>query len=102
MIQDYFTLGEPMLAADKAVMELIAPKLAEIDTTKEDNQLKMLRAFNDSRVAANHLVGITGYGFDDAGRAHREEGFARLPGSHAALFHLQVMTGTHNLTLALS
>lgn len=101
MIEQFFDVSDEMLQLDEAVMCDIAPALAQIDRIKEANQLKMLRAFTDSRVAANHLSGSTGYGYDDAGRAKLEEVFARLTGSEAALFRHQFMSGTHALSVAL-
>ncbi len=60
MIQSYFAVSAEMLELDRRVMAQITPRLAVIDAIKEENQLKMLRAFTDSRVAANHLTGSTG------------------------------------------
>ncbi|MDL2325086.1 methionine gamma-lyase family protein [Ruminococcaceae bacterium OttesenSCG-928-A16] len=101
MIQDYFSISPQMQALDAEVMQQITESLAKIDAIKEDNQLKMLQAFTRCRVAANHLVGSTGYGYDDAGRAKLEEIFATLTGSEAALFRHNFMSGTHALTVAL-
>lgn len=101
MIQEFFPVSDVMAALDGEIMQTIAPRLAEIDAVCEYNQLRMLRAFTDSRVAANHLVGSTGYGYDDAGRAKLEEVFARLCGCEAALYRHNFMSGTHALAVAL-
>ncbi|MFV0414420.1 MAG: aminotransferase class I/II-fold pyridoxal phosphate-dependent enzyme [Oscillospiraceae bacterium] len=101
MIQDFFAVSPALQAKDELVMKKIAPRFAEIDAVMEDNQYKMLRAFTDCRVAANHLMGSTGYGYDDVGRAKLEQVFARLTGSEAALFRHNFMSGTHALAVAL-
>lgn len=101
MLADYFEISPKLQQADEQVLARIAPKLAELDALKEDNQLNMLRAFTECRVAATHLTGSTGYGYDDAGRTKLEEVFARLTGSEAALYRHQFMSGTHTLSVAL-
>lgn len=101
MIQNYFDISPKMQQLDAELMQQVGGRLAQIDAIKEENQLKMLQAFTRCRVAANHLVGSTGYGYDDAGRAKLEEVFATLTGSEAALFRHNFMSGTHALSVAL-
>ncbi len=101
MIEQFFAITPEMQTADRLAMQAIAPRLTAIEEIKECNQLRMLRAFTDCRVGAQHLLGSTGYGYDDAGRAKLEELFARLTGSEAALFRHNFMSGTHALTVAL-
>lgn len=101
MIEKFFPISNEMLAIDQKVMSKIQSKFSEIDAIKEENQLKMLQAFTRCNVASNHLIGSTGYGYDDAGRAKLEQVFATLTGSEAALFRHNFMSGTHALTVAL-
>lgn len=101
MIQNYFNISPEMQKLDAEIMQQISSRLAQIDAIQHENQWKMLQAFTQCRVAANHLVGSTGYGYDDAGRAKLEEVFATLTGSEAALFRHNFMSGTHALTVAL-
>lgn len=97
----FFPISEAMQATDTQVMHEITRRLAEIDEIKEYNQLKMLHAFTSCRVAASHLTGTTGYGYDDAGRDKLEQVFAVLTGSEAALYRHQFMSGTHTLAVML-
>lgn len=101
MIQDYFTVPANLLAADEKVMALIQPRLREIECLEQANQLKMLKAFTDCKVAATHLTGSTGYGYDDGGRAKLEQVFAQVTGAEAALVRHNFMSGTHALSVAL-
>lgn len=98
---DFFDFSERFQTLDAQVMERIAPRLNEIERIKEHNQLKLLRAFIDCRVAANHLQGSTGYGYGDAGRDKLEEVFAAVCGCEAALFRASFASGTHALAVAL-
>lgn len=101
MIQKFFNISDRLMKTDGEVLALCAEKFAEIEEIKQYNQLKMLKAFTDCGVAANHLVGTTGYGYDDIGREKLESVFARLTGSEDALFRHNFMSGTHTITVAL-
>lgn len=101
MTDAYFEVSGAMRRLDAQIMDRIAPQLAKIERIKEHNQIKMLHAFVQSKVAATHLTGTTGYGYDDAGRAKLEEVFAQVTGSEAALFRHNFASGTHALTVAL-
>ncbi len=101
MMEKYFEVTETMKQLDAQVMEQIATQLADIEAIKVENQWKMQAAFTACKVASNHLVGTTGYGYDDAGRNKLEEVFAHLSGSEAALFRHQFQSGTHALAVAL-
>ena len=84
MIRDFFDVSDELLALDVQVLADCAPIFAAIDETRNYNQLKMLKAFTDCKVSATHLVGTTGYGYDDAGREKLGEVFARLVGAEDA------------------
>ena len=68
VIEQFFSLSPELLEWDKRAMELCAEPFARLERIKEYNQLKMLRAFTDCGVGAQHLVGSTGYGNTDPGR----------------------------------
>ena len=101
MIEQFYDLSPQLLAVDQTALALCDAPFAALEKIKEYNQLKMLRAFTDNHVGANHLVGTTGYGIGDAGREKMEAVFATLVGSEKALFRHNFMSGTHTLTVAL-
>lgn len=101
MIREFFDLSEELLELDRQAMELCRPQFEQLEEVKAYNQLKMLKAFTQCKVAGNHLVGTTGYGYDDRGRETLEKVFAVLTGSEDALFRHHFMSGTHALTVAL-
>ncbi len=101
MIQQFFDVSDEFIKLDSEVMAQIEPQLKKIDATAEYNQIKMLKTFTECRVSATHLLGSTGYGYDDAGRDKLEEVFARLTGSEASLFRHNFMSGTHALAVML-
>lgn len=79
----------------------LAPVFAQIDRTAQENTEKVLEAFQHSRVSAAHLIGTTGYGYDDRGRDDLDRIFARVFGCEAALVRMQFVNGTHALATAL-
>ncbi|MDL2219930.1 methionine gamma-lyase family protein [Ruminococcaceae bacterium OttesenSCG-928-O06] len=101
MTEEYFAVSPKMAQLDAQVRETITPALARVEQIKEENQLRMLQAFTGCRVAATHLFGSTGYGYDAAGREKLAEVFAAVTGSEAALVRPGFASGTHALAVAL-
>ena len=83
------------------VTEKVRPVFDRIDTVAEKNSEKMLEAFQEFRVSAMHLVGTTGYGYDDIGRDTLDKIFARVFRAEAGLVRSQFVNGTHTITCAL-
>lgn len=66
-----------------------------IDGIAEYNEAKVLKAFTDHRVSAAHLVGTTGYGYDDMGRDTLDAVFAQALGAEDAIVRHNFVSGTH-------
>lgn len=101
MIERYFDLPPALLQKDAEAMRLCEAPFARIEAIRDENQLRMLRAFIDCGVAATHLTGSTGYGYDDAGRDKLDQVFATVVGAEDALCRSHFLSGTHALTVAL-
>ena len=84
------------------IEETLQDRFAEIDKITECNQLKVLSAFQKHQVGEAHLLGTTGYGYNDLGRETLEKVYAEIFGTEAALVRAQITCGTHALALALS
>lgn len=63
--------------------------------------LRVLKAFQKAGVTEAHLGGTTGYGYGDLGRDTLDAIVADLFGTEAALVRIQVVSGTHALSLCL-
>ncbi len=63
--------------------------------------LRVLRAFQEAGVTEAHLGQTTGYAYDDLGREALDAIYAKLFGAEAALVRLQIVSGTHALSLCL-
>ncbi len=101
MIGKFFDIKPDMLALDKEVMEICKPYFEKVDEVASYNQMKVLKAFIDNGISATHLVGTTGYGYDDRGRDGLDRLFADIMGAEDALCRYNFMSGTHTLTVAL-
>ena len=78
MIEKFFDISEELLATDKEVMELCEPYFKKVEEVQCYNQLKVLKAFKENYISAQHLVGTTGYGYDDRGRDGLDRLFADI------------------------
>ena len=65
------------------------------------NSNKILQAFRNNRISANHFYGSTGYGFDDLGREKLAKVFADSFGAEAAIVSQAISCGTEALTTVL-
>ncbi len=72
-----------------------------IEEIQAYNEAKVLKGFADNRVSSAHLVGTTGYGYDDMGRDNLDKVFAQAFGAEDALVRHQLVSGTHTLSTAL-
>ena len=86
--------------ADPILKELM-PRFEEIDRIAEYNQLRVIRAMQESHIGEASLKGTTGYGYDDIGRDGLEEVYSRYFHTEDALVRPQITCGTHALALAL-
>lgn len=94
-------ISEEIRALSRTVSDRARPVLERIDYVAEKNAEKMLEAFQYHRVSAAHLVGTTGYGYDDLGRDTLDKIFARVFRAEAGLVRSQFVNGTHTITCAL-
>ncbi len=76
-------------------------KFKTIDDTAYYNQVKVLNAFKDYRIAVRHFNGTTGYGYDDEGRDCLGKLYAKAFGAESGIVSSHLLSGTHALTVAL-
>ncbi len=101
MIEQFFNISDEIIDLDKKVMELCKEPFLKIDEISRFNQLKVLSAFMSEKISSQHLVGTTGYGYDDKGRDGLDKLFAKIVKAEDALCRYNFMSGTHTLTVAL-
>ena len=101
MLNHFFDYKPEVLALDEKAMELCQPYFRQMEEIRDFNQLKMLKAFADTQMSSTDMLGTTGYGLWDTGRAKLEQIFAQVMGAEDALVRSQFQSGTHTLAVAL-
>ncbi|XP_047336791.1 uncharacterized protein YnbB-like isoform X2 [Impatiens glandulifera] len=86
---------------EKAVDSLYS-EFRAVDNLVARNTSRLLRAYQNARVASHHFAGSTGYGHDEAGgREALDQIFAEVFGAESAIVRSQFFSGTHAITCAL-
>ena len=85
-----------------SIIKSLHDRFEEIDKNAEYNQMKVIKAMQDEKVAEMHLSGTTGYGYNDDGRDTLEKVYADIFKTEDALVRPQIICGTHALNVALS
>lgn len=92
--------NEVIEKANKVEVEL-KPIFDELDKNCLDASMRVLKAFQDNRVATTDFIEVTGYGFYDGGRDKIEKIYSDIFGAEDALVRPQIMSGTHALSVTL-
>ena len=94
ILNHFFDYKPEVLALDEKAMELCQPYFRQMEEIRDFNQLKMLKAFADTQMSSTDMLGTTGYGLWDTGRAKLEQIFAQVMGAEDALVRSQFQSGT--------
>ena len=79
----------------------IKPQFEEIEKRALKNSVRVLKAFQNNKIADVHFNSTTGYGYGDIGRDTIEKVFAEVFHTEDALVRNQFISGTHAITVAL-
>ena len=94
-------ISPEVIAYSEKILKNLESRFKEIDEIAEINQLKVLQALQKAKVSEAHLLGSTGYGYNDIGRDALEEVYANYFHTEDALVRSQIVCGTHALAIAL-
>lgn len=81
--------------------KLLEDKFKKVDEIAYFNQVKVLKAFENNKIAIRHFNGTTGYGYDDEGRDCLGKLYAESFGAESGIVSPHLLSGTHALTVAL-
>lgn len=104
MLKDMYAgmgIGDEVYEYGRKILEKLEDRFREIDQNAEYNQLKVVKAMQESQISEACLLGTTGYGYNDLGRDKLEEVYAKVFHTEDALVRPQITCGTHALALAL-
>lgn len=85
----------------KTVEDFLKPQFDIIDEIRDFNQKKVLDAFVENRVAAEHFMTVSGYGHDDLGREVLDKVYAQTFKAEKAIVRNHFVSGTHALVCCL-
>ena len=100
-MKNIFDIDEKILAAAEKATAMCKEQFEQIESVKEYQQQKMLRAFQEYRVSEAMFAGSTGYGYDDRGRDTLDQIYAYVFDAEDALARQHFLSGTHTLAVAL-
>lgn len=98
---EQFGISNDLVNVVKEVEEDIKEEIKKVDERCMINSMRVLKAFQDNRIADVHFNSTTGYGYGDIGRDTIENVFAQVFNTEDALVRNQFISGTHAITVAL-
>ncbi|HBR01266.1 MAG TPA: hypothetical protein DD738_01485 [Ruminiclostridium sp.] len=96
-----FNIDPRIINLAKKAEEEVKSSFSRIDSIKEQNQLKVIRAMQLERLSDTHFSGTTGYGYNDRGREILDAVYAHAFHSEDALVRHSITCGSHALALCL-
>jgi cystathionine beta-lyase family protein involved in aluminum resistance len=96
-----FGIDEGIIKISNSVEKEIKEVIQEIDSVKEYNQIKVIKAMQDNKLSDTHFTGTTGYGYDDRGREVLDSVYASIFKAEDALVRHQIVSGTQALAVAM-
>lgn len=85
----------------KNIEDILSPQFDIVDEIRDFNQKKVLDAFIENKVAAEHFMTVSGYGHDDLGREVLDKVFAATFKAEKAIVRNHFVSGTHALACCL-
>ena len=104
LLKDYYTslhIDERVFDYCQKIEYSLKDRFAAIDAICEINQMKVIKAMQDNRLAEAHFAGSSGYGYTDDGRDALERIYADVFHTEDALVRSQITCGTHAICTAL-
>lgn len=101
LLKTHFNINPKVLELSETALNDIKDEFDRLDSIREFNQLKVLKAFQEERVSDSHFTYSTGYGYGDVGRDTLERIYARVFGAEDALVRPHMVSGTHAIAIAL-
>lgn len=85
----------------KKAEKQLSKQFEKIDDIRDFNQKKVLNAFIDNKICAEHFYTVSGYGHDDMGREALDKVFAQAFCAQKAVVRPHFVSGTHTLACCL-
>jgi len=100
-LKSEFGIDDSIIKISNMAEKEIEERFKEIDSVKEYNQLKVIKAMQNHNLSDSHFAGTTGYGYGDRGREILDEVYADTFKTEDSLVRHQIVSGTQALALAM-
>lgn len=100
-LKDEFGIDNKVLRIAESVVNDITPVFDRIDSIREFNQYKVIKAMQNNKLSDSHFGGTTGYGYDDRGREVLDDVYRDVFKAEDAMVRHQIVSGTHALAICL-
>jgi cystathionine beta-lyase family protein involved in aluminum resistance len=96
-----YGIEEGLIEISIEVEKEIEAIFKNIDSIREYNQIKVIKAMQDNKLSDSHFAGTTGYGYGDRGREVLDLIYADIFKAESALVRHQIVSGTHAIALCM-
>jgi cystathionine beta-lyase family protein involved in aluminum resistance len=100
-LRNFWDFDEKILKIANEIHLNCQEKFANIDEICSFNNARVLNTFITNCITSQHLIGTTGYGYNDIGREKIDAVFADIFGTEDALVRHNFVSGTHAISTAL-
>ncbi len=97
LLKEQYGISEEVIKLVSETEIELGDRFREIDDIAEYNQMKVLNAFHEERLASMHFNWESGYGLSDISKDKMDEIFAKVFRSEAAIVRPTIACGTHAL-----
>jgi len=94
-------ISDKAVAAVAEAESMLPSVFSPVEAVTEQNQYKVIKAFQSENIGQRHFAPTTGYGYADEGRDSLSAVFARITGADSAVLSPHIASGTHAIALAL-
>lgn len=100
-VKNQFGIHEDIIKIADAAEKEIEDIFKGINSIREFNQYKVIKAMQDNHLSDTHFGGTTGYGYDDRGREVLDAVYASVFGAEDALVRHQIVAGTQAIAICM-
>lgn len=101
LFRNEFGIDESVIKVSNIVEKEIRDTFKSIESIRELNQLKVIKALQKNNLSDSHFAGTTGYGYNDRGREVLDAVYADVFKAEDALVRHQIVSGTQALAVCM-
>lgn len=101
LMMEKFGIDEAIARLADSAEEEAAGIFDAIESVREYNQYKVIKAMQDHGLSDSHFAGSTGYGYGDRGREVLDAIYADVFGAEDAIVRIQLVSGTQALAVCM-